>query len=389
MRMILLAVAALVAFAASAAAGCGQTLMYNDFNKYSGGFQTYTKAMMQQDWPAGPSKITTSQGQQKQTGLVFLKFDYNSEVGEGVFRAKNPQGCYATGMCGSTFDVRLPSKVMEATVSYKVKFDAGYAWGLGGKLPGLCSDDCPSGCTAMNHGTGFSARAMWREGGDLMSYMYYAGMDGSLSCGEDWHWGKTANSGGWMDVEMYVKLNTPGVANGVETVKVNGQTVYNSNSVKYIMDGKHGIEKFTFRSFHGGSSPKWASPQTQYIYFDDMKVQEGNCVGGGGSPVAVASASGSSTDTSTKTSPARQENSGSVDAEPRPSPPPPPAPSPPPPQQSPPSNPPPQIRNVEEQDGQEKQDVQTQQSRGQRMREKENRMREERTRTRMARRARG
>ena len=44
-----------------------------------------------------------------------------------------------------------------------------------------------------------------------MSYMYYAGMDSSLSCGEDWHWGRKANSGGWMNVEMYVKLNTPGM----------------------------------------------------------------------------------------------------------------------------------------------------------------------------------
>jgi len=47
-------------------------------------------------------------------------------------------------MCGATFDVRLPTKVMEATVSYKVKFDPGYAWGLGGKLPGLCSDGKPN-----------------------------------------------------------------------------------------------------------------------------------------------------------------------------------------------------------------------------------------------------
>lgn len=49
-------------------------------------------------------------------------------------------------MCGATFDVRLPYKVSEATVSYKVKFDAGYAWGLGGKLPGLCSDGKPRLC---------------------------------------------------------------------------------------------------------------------------------------------------------------------------------------------------------------------------------------------------
>lgn len=380
MQMLLLIVAALVACATPARAGCGTTLMYNDFNKYSGGWQTYTKAMMQQDFPPGPNKITTSQGQQKLTGLVFLKFDRNAEVGQGMFRAKNPKGCYATGMCGATFDVRLPTKVMEATVSYKVKFDAGYAWGLGGKLPGLCSDDCPSGCVNMNANTGFSARAMWREGGDLMSYMYYAGMDSALSCGEDWRWDKTASTGGWMDVEMYVKLNTPGQANGVEIVKMNGQTVYSSSTVKYVMDGKHAIEKFTFRCFHGGSSPKWASPQDQYIYFDNMKVQEGNCVGGGGGgPETFASAGGSDTSTSetVRTIPALQEKE-EVKAEPRPSPKPAP-------KSSPKPAPKPFIRTVEEQDGQDKAAATATTRRGERMRMRSVRIRAEKNRLRRAR----
>lgn len=98
MQMILLfALAALAAWASPAYAGsCGNTLMYNDFNKYPGGYQRYTKSMMQQDFPPGPNKITTSQGQQKFTGLVFLKFDYNAEVGQGVFRAKNPKGTPCT-----------------------------------------------------------------------------------------------------------------------------------------------------------------------------------------------------------------------------------------------------------------------------------------------------
>lgn len=96
MQMLLVVLAALVAFAAPALAGCGSTLMSNDFNKYPGGWQTYTKAMMQQDFPPGPNKITTSQGEQKLTGLVFLKFDRNAEVGEGMFRAKNPKGTSLT-----------------------------------------------------------------------------------------------------------------------------------------------------------------------------------------------------------------------------------------------------------------------------------------------------
>lgn len=99
MQMLLFVFAALAACASPAYAGsCGNTLMYNNFNKYQGGYQTYTKSMMQQDFPPGANKIMTSQGQEKFTGLVFLKFDYNAEVGQGIFRAKNPKGTPGIGM---------------------------------------------------------------------------------------------------------------------------------------------------------------------------------------------------------------------------------------------------------------------------------------------------
>ena len=61
----------------------------------------------------------------------------------------------------------------------------------------------------MTDSTGFSARVMWR-GEDLMSYSYYAGMDPSTNCGEDWHWGVGTSSGDWHTIEMYVKVNTDG-----------------------------------------------------------------------------------------------------------------------------------------------------------------------------------
>lgn len=81
-------------------------------------------------------------------------------------------GCYATGMCGATFDVRLPTKVMEATVSYKVKFDAGYAWGLGGKLPGVCSDGKPRLCAQIQHRHGATGHARSADAWPAMAALH-------------------------------------------------------------------------------------------------------------------------------------------------------------------------------------------------------------------------
>jgi hypothetical protein len=41
-----------------------------------------------------------------------------------------------------------------------------------GKLPGLCDEDCPSGCVKVTDQSGWSSRVMWRSGTGLESYMY-------------------------------------------------------------------------------------------------------------------------------------------------------------------------------------------------------------------------
>lgn len=44
-----------------------------------------------------------------------------------------------TAECGLQFDVGLPRTVEAATYSYRFRFDGGYDFAAGGKLPGLCS----------------------------------------------------------------------------------------------------------------------------------------------------------------------------------------------------------------------------------------------------------
>lgn len=114
------------------------------------------------------------------------------------------------------FTVRLPEPLRSATLSYRVRFDTNYDWTRGGKLPGLCDEECPTGCVEKRTDGGWSGRVHFREGGDLTSYMYLPG--GEQTCGRDVYWGVQAESNVWMTLTLFYNMNTPGVALHTSTV---------------------------------------------------------------------------------------------------------------------------------------------------------------------------
>jgi hypothetical protein len=57
---------------------------------------------------------------------------------------------------------------------------------------------------------GWNARAMWRDDGQLVSYMYYPGHNSPSGCGEDWKWGFQIQDDKMYTVHMYMKVNDPG-----------------------------------------------------------------------------------------------------------------------------------------------------------------------------------
>jgi hypothetical protein len=61
-----------------------------------------------------------------------------AKVGQGTLRVTHPKGGVGTDEGGVVFAVDLSEELEEATLSYKMKFDKGYDWTAGGKLPGLC-----------------------------------------------------------------------------------------------------------------------------------------------------------------------------------------------------------------------------------------------------------
>lgn len=56
---------------------------------------------------------------------------------------------------------------------------------------------------------GYSTRMMFREGGELVSYMYLPG-DHAENCGRDWGMNGGRGSSSWQTAEIYTKMNTPG-----------------------------------------------------------------------------------------------------------------------------------------------------------------------------------
>jgi hypothetical protein len=75
---------------------------------------------------------------------------------------------------------------------------------LQAQCKGACAG-CPVGCQEAE--SSFSTRVMWREEGQLMSYVYYPGKE--AACGADWYWEGAFAGSNYRTIRFYVKVNTP------------------------------------------------------------------------------------------------------------------------------------------------------------------------------------
>jgi len=148
-------------------------------------------------------------------------------------------------------------------LTYELRFQPGFAFNRGGKLPGLFGGSEYSGCTGSTS-QGFSTRMMWGRNGTFFLYAYFA--DRTTECGEVQGSGVAyANPGQWHRIEQRIRLNTPGQRDGAITVLVDGQMIA-ALTEREITSGPL-IDGLAFHTFFGGSSPADASPRAQAIDF--------------------------------------------------------------------------------------------------------------------------
>ena len=185
------------------------------------------------------------------------------------FRATYPAGGVGPRKSGASFLVELPPRDT-ATLTYRVRFDEGFDFVRGGKLPGLAGGTATTGKDPVT-GDGWSARFMWRRRGDLVLYLYH--LDQPKDYGEDFATGVRMVPGRWYQIRQRVTVNTPGVRDGRIEVWIDGRSVLDLDDVRLRTGDAAPVDRFYFSTFHGGSGRRWAPSKTQGAEFADIRVE--------------------------------------------------------------------------------------------------------------------
>lgn len=160
---------------------------------------------------------------------------------------------------------RFPESVKEGCLTYEVRFDDGFDFAQGGKLPGLYGGKHNAGCSS-DTASGFSARSMWGRDGVWFLYPYFA--DRTTQCGGVLGAGRVFFAPGrWYRVAQYMRLNAAGQSNGLIDMWIDGEPVLHIGNAEIRGDNKLRIEGVMVESFFGGHDPSRASPADQSARF--------------------------------------------------------------------------------------------------------------------------
>jgi hypothetical protein len=167
----------------------------------------------------------------------------------------------------------------EAYFRYYLRLGENWQPLVGGKLPGLAGTYNKAGWGGrMSDGTnGWSARGRYvthRGSGEptpIGSYVYHAGMTKKYGSGWGWNLGATGllAQNRWYSVEQYVRLNTPGQADGVLRAWIDGKLVFEKTDIQYRNVPQLHIENLWMNVYHGGTK---STNQDISLYIDNVVV---------------------------------------------------------------------------------------------------------------------
>lgn len=192
-----------------------------------------------------------------------------------------PSGC---GIRATPFNA-FPAEA--ATLSYSVFLPGSPT--KGGKLPGFCIGNSISACANGGDWSTIagSYRVMWKDD-TLIGYVYMA-LGNTQAAGKAQNpaflaatnlkggtgidvWAKDPfklKFGGWNDISLSLKLNTPGASDGNMSLTVNG-TTKRLEGVVWRKSASVKINYVDFVTFAGGGDSSWSVPSTTYRLFKNI-----------------------------------------------------------------------------------------------------------------------
>jgi hypothetical protein len=222
------------------------------FQKHKQG--VYTVDMIKEDWKSSYMNSDASGGR---VDIVRTSGTNRS------LRVTYPKGSTVPVLWKSPLTPR-DDYVLEFRVAFHPRFD----WRNGGKLPGLVGGSAPTG--GKDASRGFSARYMWRAGGRALLYLYWQGKRATF--GDELYFTKGFKAGKWHRLRQYVKLNTPGVSDGILKVWLDGELVHDGRYTFRKLHDQWKIDAFYFNTMFGGKGHKWEPTKDEYIYFDNFII---------------------------------------------------------------------------------------------------------------------
>jgi hypothetical protein len=186
-----------------------------------------------------------------------------------VFTAGFEAGKFGAG--GNGHLIRMPiAPGREYVFEYRLRFDPGWDFSRGGKIPGLAGGNAPSGCQTST-GVGFTARQMWRQQGRLIGYIY--DMDQSGDCGNAIETGFNFAVGKWYQVKQRIKLNTGSNHDGILQLWIDDRQVINRSNMGWMVEAPtRRIDKIFLDFFFGGSTADWSPSRDCSLSFSDLYI---------------------------------------------------------------------------------------------------------------------
>jgi hypothetical protein len=170
---------------------------------------------------------------------------------------------------GAGFIQKLNTTETDLYLSYEVFFEPGFQWVLGGKLPGLCGNTCPTGGSQVDKG--FSARMMWRADGAVEIYGYFADKEDGYGAS----YGRGTGSvtiGKWHTIQQRIRLNTPDNSDGLIEYWIDGEKKFSQSGLFITHDAYNQDLGMMFQTFFGGSELKYATPIDTHTQFRNFRV---------------------------------------------------------------------------------------------------------------------
>lgn len=178
----------------------------------------------------------------------------------------------------------LPLPLLNACLSYDVRFDRDFDWSLGGKLPGLLgvAPGVSPGLPAGGHpagSLGWSGRIMWRGSEAFptrgrrnvaVSYVYSPQL--SQEYGSSYSWKRGFVAGRWHHVEQCYRMNTIGERDGVMSGRLDGRRTLLRRDYLFRTRPDVAISHLAWSVFRGGNSMDWAGRRPGTVDLRNVRV---------------------------------------------------------------------------------------------------------------------